>query len=1240
MSGDGSIAVVGAGCRLPGAGDVASFWRNLRAGADTITRFESGELVEAGVPSDLVRHPDYVGARGVLDGGDRFAYRHFGYSAGEAAAIDPQQRVFLEVSFAALGDAGIDPARFPGWIGVFGGSDTSGVGVDFDDPEVMSKVIGTDKDFLATRVAYKLGLRGPALTVQTACSTSLVAVHQACQSLLTFECDAAIAGGVSLRLPQTAGYLFHEGHILSVDGRCRPFDADSGGTVSSNGAAAVVLRRLEDALDDGDPVMAVVRASAINNDGSDKVGYTAPSPAGQRDVILLAMGKAGVDADDVVHVEAHGTATQLGDPVEVTALTDAFRESTTRDGYCWLSSVKGNIGHTGAAAGVAGFVKTALLLQHREVVPNAHFRRPNPRLQLETTPFRVSTDRVALDADRPLVASVSSFGVGGTNAHAVLETPPQRDRGGRAPGIYCLSAPSAGTLDEAKAALADRLDAEPDLDASSVAWTLTGGRPALTHRVALPASDLTELREALRSEQVAGVAADRPVRAGLVLPGQGALYAGAASAAHALLPVFRTLFDAGAEHCRRAWGTDLAFVVDARADQAHARASLTQQLGLLLVGYALGKQVLEWGVEPAGLLGHSGGEYTAAALAGAWSLTDGLDLVGERALAMDETGPGSMLAVYAPLDDVSALLDHHGVGLATDGPGQLVVSGPSAAIDALQAALTDGGIDTSDLDAGHAYHSDAIRPAGARLAAKVRATPPGALAYPVVSNLTGDWLGSDRLGDEEYWVEHMCNPVRLRDGVATLLGAGTDLVVELGPGQTMSAGVRRHPDLPPGHPVLPLLGREREGREAALLRAVGALWSAGADVDWGDLTDTPRPVRVSLPPVVLDAEPCASPATPAVPRRADADQTRAPDSTSPARVAGSPRQGPPATSSALGHGEDPVAALWCAALGVPSAAATDDFFALAGDSLAMVQLLGKVRNATGARVPLAEFVADPTFGNLVRIVDERRPADEPSERANLLALAAGGNATPLFLAAPATGSALSYRRLAELLDDQPVYGLNAPGLHDGEPVCRTVEELAAAHLRLVKGVQPTGPYRLGGWSTGAVAAHEMARQLTSEGEAVELLLCLDGMAPDTSGKAIFTVPRYLVSSMRLTLRARLDTARNRLLPGRRRGSAELETHYARVHNASLRAVLRYVPQPVRCPVTLLACGPEAGLRRRVERETPGLYPGGVDVRAASGDHFSMLEPGHVEQLARTVQAVLAAPGQPTRTNTSGRPEAL
>nr|AKA59378.1 polyketide synthase [uncultured bacterium AB_9] len=864
MDDEEKLAIVGLACRFPGADTAARYWANLRAGRDTVRRFTAAEAIAAGVPPAVAHDPRYVPARGVISGGDLFDWTFFGYTRAEAAGMDPQHRLLLECAVAALDDAAIDPGRFPGPIGVVAGCDAVPAPPGSDE---MARHIGYDRDFLASRVAYKLALRGPALTVQAACATSLVAVHVAAQSLLSYECDAVLAGGVGLELPETVGYLHQEGHILSADGHCRAFDARAGGTVPGSGVGMVVLRRLADALRDGDRVVAVIRGSAVTNDGAAKVGYTAPGVAGQREVIGAALARADVQADDIGYVEAHGTGTRLGDPVELAALTAAFREHTDRVGFCRIGAVKSNIGHANSAAGVAGLIKTALMLQHREFVPTLHVTRPNPELHLADSPFRICTEAGAWPDTGPLLAGVSSFGIGGVNAHAVLEGPPSRARPATPAGPFVLqmSAFSAEAMTTLRSALADTLEA-PDAPAmDSVTRTLNSGRPRYRHRFAVVGNDAAEVAARLR----AGTGGVQPVegaRVAFLFPGQGTLRGGVARAPYARLRRFREVFDMLAGEARDRFGTDLAPMRSSTPNDSWFLDTVHQQLGLFVLGYALSEQWAAWGVTPCAMAGHSIGEYVAATVAGVWTPAEALELVHARARAMRDSPPGRMLAV--PLDPAAteALLPAGtAVTVAVAGADHTVLSGPPRQVEALCDDLAARGIGCRMLHTGHAFHSEAMRDAAEHLHAAVSGIGARLPAIPYVANLTGDWAPQATAPDADYWTAQLCRPVLLGKSLATLLDGPADLLLELGPGNSMTGSARRHPARRADQAIVPLLAGDAADADATLLRGLATAWQHGLPVDESIWALPEGTLSCALPPhPMLSVSPARPPAAASV----------------------------------------------------------------------------------------------------------------------------------------------------------------------------------------------------------------------------------------------------------------------------------------------------------------------------------------------------------------------------------------
>ncbi|HEY3572045.1 MAG TPA: type I polyketide synthase, partial [Thermoanaerobaculia bacterium] len=697
------VAIIGMAGRFPGAPTVERFWENLRDGVESIRFFTDEELLAAGIPAARLAHPAYVKARPVLEGVELFDAAFFGISPHEALILDPQQRIFLECAWEALERAGHNGDAGEGLVGVYAGLEMNGY-LFYNlatQPEVFERAgglqieIASDKDYLATRASYKLNLRGPSITVQSACSTSLVAVHLACQALLSGECDLALAGGVSVKVPHIAGYQAEgTGSMHSPDGHCRAFDADARGTVFGSGIGVVVLKRLADAMGDGDPIQAVIKGSAVNNDGSLKIGYSAPGAEGQYQAIRAAQLAAEVDPDTITYVEAHGTGTPLGDPIEVAALTRAFRARTDRKGFCALGSVKTNVGHLRSAAGSASLIKTVLTLKHRQIPPSLHFQRPNPQIDFAGSPFYVNT-RLAEwrpEGGHPLRAAVSSFGVGGTNAHLILEEAPEPEPSGpsRPWQLLPLSANTATALDTLRRDLAAHLRRHPDLPLADAAFTLQVGRRAGKHRGFLACRDLTGAAEGLEAGHLQTAFQEmrsRPVD--FLFPGQGAQYPGMGRELYESEPAFRDSVDRCCEVLRPLLGLDLrAVLYPAPEGMAEAGRRLEQtalaQPALFVIEHALARLWMSWGVRPRAMLGHSLGEYVAACLAGVFSLEDALALVAERGRLMQALPAGAMLAVPLPEGEIAPLL---GPGLAlaaVNGPARVVVSGPEAEVAALE----------------------------------------------------------------------------------------------------------------------------------------------------------------------------------------------------------------------------------------------------------------------------------------------------------------------------------------------------------------------------------------------------------------------------------------------------------------------------------------------------------------------------------------------------------------------------
>ena len=887
------IAVIGMAGRFPGAPDVETFWRNLCAGKESVSELSLQQLSEAGVERQTAERPNYVKARAILDGIDLFDAPLFGMMPREADMTDPQQRLLLECAWETFDRAGYDPSRYPGAIGVYAGSSTSGYlynlfprRVLLQSPAEMSAMLGVEKDSLATRLSYKLNLRGPSLAVQTACSTSLVAVHLACQALLSGECDMALAGGVSVTVPQTVGYLYQEGGIVSPDGHCRAFDAKAEGTVGGSGVGLVLLKRLQEAVDDGDHILAVVKGSAVNNDGASKVGYTAPGIEGQARVIKAAHVAAGVEADSISYVEAHGTGTPLGDPIEVAGLSEAFRASTVRTGFCALGSVKTNIGHLDAAAGIAGLIKTILALVHRKIPASLHYSAPNPAIEFKTTPFYVNQTLRDWPGNSPRLAGVSSFGLGGTNAHIILEEAPaaptvptsstSRHR------LLILSARSKQAVDKAAEQLASSFSATPEIDLDDVAYTLQEGRRPLAHRRWVVAKTVEEARQGLAGPGVLSGASESVAEARQVVfmfSGQGSQYSHMGRSLYEHQPTFRQQVDQCAALLAGHLRLDIRSVLfpNARSEAELIHRTALTQPALFVLEYALARTWMSWGISPVAMIGHSIGEYVAACLSGLFSLEDALALVSMRGRLMQEMPPGGMAAIPLTEAEVRPLL-RPGLDLAAvNAPTQCVVSGPHELLKPFEDDLAKRGIKARRLSTSHAFHSAMMDPILARFSTFVAALTFHEVRIPWISNLTGTWIQRDQVANPSYWVRHLRETVRFSAGVATLLEGRSAVLLEVGPGRTLHTLAQRHPQASET-PVLASMGGRDQDEMPGLLMTLGALWGLGVSVDWKGLHGERRGRRVPLPAYPFERQrywlephqdrPRSSPAE----RRADSSQ--------------------------------------------------------------------------------------------------------------------------------------------------------------------------------------------------------------------------------------------------------------------------------------------------------------------------------------------------------------------------------
>lgn len=881
-SADSAIAVIGMAGRFPGAPDLGSYWSNLERGVESIKWRTDEELGASGLSAEAIADPSYVKAFPELSGAADFDARFFNLSAKEVEYIDPQHRVFLECAVHALENAACDPKRYGSNVGVFGGTNPNSYQLLTLRSRILSGAFGSptrvfetlesdlmfflggDKDYLATRVSYKLDLRGPSLTVQTACSTSLVAVHLACQSLLLGECDVALAGAVSatpgsyLKL----GYAIYSG-MTSPDGHCRPFDDGANGTIFGDGVGVLVLKRLDRAIADRDNIRAVIRGSAINNDGSSKVGYAAPSLEGQASVIVEALAVAGVSASTIDYVEAHGTGTSLGDPIEVASLTRAFQRSTSKKGFCGLGSVKSNIGHLNTAAGVAGLIKVILALENERIPPSINFTAANRQIVFEDSPFQVvSASRPWPRTSAPRRAGVNAFGVGGTNAHVVVEEAPVI---GSMPSrrhwhVLPISAKSATALRSLSESLIERLSAMPDGQLADVAHTLAVGRSAHKYRRAVVCSDMASAIEGLGAPTREAVAVRDPSPVCFMFPGQGAQRINMGRGLYESEPAYRAAFEKCADILRKEFidlpGIVFSDVISEEAASERLRSTELAQPALFSVSYALAALWEARGIRPVGMIGHSVGEFVAACLAGVMRLEEALRVVVARGRLMQQQPVGSMLIVPVSSENIGELIGSELSIAAFNAPNAVVVSGREAAISALEVLLRQRGISGARLRTSHAFHSTLMDGAVApfvKLMGSIELQPP---KEPYVSNVTGTWITAEQAINPDYWGEQLRAPVRFADGLATLLTNAPGILLEVGAGRSLTVLARQNtkPSVMPALIAsLPAPGDSR-AEQKDFHQALADAWVSGGAVDLDGQYDQEERCKVELPGYPFERE--------------------------------------------------------------------------------------------------------------------------------------------------------------------------------------------------------------------------------------------------------------------------------------------------------------------------------------------------------------------------------------------------
>lgn len=1028
-----AIAIVGMACRFPGAENVGEFWDNLCHGRESVRTFTEREISCMGVSQELASHPRFVPVSGHLEGIEKFDAAFFGIPPREAEIMDPQHRLFLETAWTALEDAGYDPRRIPGPVGVFGGCSPNkyflyhlfnrrtGALVDHNW-EGMDLPVGTNPDALTSRVSYKLGFDGPSITVQTACSSSLVAVALACDSLRDFRCEAALAGGVSVILPSHTGYLAEQGGMMSASGMCRPFDAAADGSVFGSGVGVIVVKRLDDALRDGDHIYTLIRGWAVKNDGSRRAGYTAPGVEGQAAVVVEAQLAAGVHANQITYVETHGSATPVGDPIEISALTRAFSRSPSREHRCAIGSVKSNVGHLDAAAGIAGLIKTALALQHKTIPASLHFKRSNRDIDFDATPFFVNNHTCAWESATPRLAGVSSFGLGGTSAHMILEESTtnvmcRTSDTGQTFELLPVSAHTPTALETSISNIRQFISSHPG-SLSDAAYTLAVGRAELRWRAALVVAtrssaplDIKELEATLvRSAKMS----PSPPKIAFMFSGIGDQFCGI----HAVLFRAKTVFRDELLRCDAAFRSSLGIDIKEilyGANTDSSRSATEPDLRKLLrrgqtsvseiertviahsvcfaLEYALARQLISWGIEPAAMIGYSIGEYVAATIAGVFSVEDALAIVAARAHAVEELPKGAMMAVPLGEEELRPIL--HEVHLAAiNGSTMCIVSGTHEALGRLRATLATKDIVAPFIRASHPFHSERMGPAAGRLVELLKTVELSEPRIPYISNVTARWITAEEATSPEYWGDHLCKTVRFSDGLRLMLPK-VDVALEVGPGHSLCSYAREI-SVANGlnvhiHPTSGTYYAETSG--STILTAVARCWVEGMPIRWGEMyrdQTTSARQRVSLPAYPFERQRhwidrigsqmqlqngssgvCSG-----------GNVTDVPDvacnNTALTEATGShcrPDLGTPFVAPAT-ETEENIAGIWRELFGYDRIGIQDDFIALGGNSLLAIRFAGLVAKRYGVVFDVAHFLEQPTIASLSQSLQAQATASE------------------------------------------------------------------------------------------------------------------------------------------------------------------------------------------------------------------------------------------------------------------------
>lgn len=1117
-----AVAVIGMAGRFPQAPTVQQFWQNLANSHEAITFLTDEELLQAGVDPQMINHPNYVKAGGFIDDEDKFPADFFGFTPREAEITAPQHRLFLKCAWETLESAGYVGEEYAGNIAVFGGMNFNNYLLNniYSNSDIVNTMgnyqlsLANSNDFLCTRTSYKLNLHGPSVAVQTACSTALVAISLAHQSLINYQTDMALAGGVTLWSPQRIGYFYQPGSVLSPDGRGRTFDARSEGSVSGNGVGMVLLKRLDEALADRDHIYAVVLGTAINNDGSMKVGFTAPSVNAQTEVVLMAQAMADVDVETIGYIEAHGTGTRLGDPVEVKALTRAFRESTDKVGYCALSALKTSIGHLDAASGIAGFIKTTLSLYHGKIPASLNYETPNPEIDFDSSPFFVNTElRDWPTQSHPRRAGINSLGLGGTNAHAILEQAPHQPPLPISRPAYPLIL--SARLNEELERMIERLHAHcqehPQKNLADAAYTLMIGRKAFNYRAAW-VIDATQSVDAIPPQPFSQqeVTQHNPPITFLFNNSQPQLYSCQQLYDHH--PTFRQALQTCSQILADDLGFELTDILYPQAAQQETAADLLtlphiSRLVNFCLGYSVAQCWLTWGIEPQLLVGQDVGEYVAACISGVFSLADALNLLLVQGEILQEITPQSVWRVSLPAAEVTAQLpDGSALLLSETESCSVVVGDPEEMADLLQKWVQQE-VTVDELDWTDMSHSHLLPPTDPRwqqAVTNVDYNPPN---IPFFSNMSGSWIMDDEAQSADYWEKHFYQPINLADSLVALADFEDWFMLEVTPGNTLTELLAQANDKLELLHTLP--ATPSPTAYAHFVQTWVKLWVNGVELDRQLFFGDEERYRQPLPTYPFTEErywleqQSFDEASAKTQNKDALDYTHI-----------EAQYEPDDSNAPQGQTELMITDIWQSLLGVSSIRRHDNFFALGGTSLISLQIVGKI-NELGYAITPEDLLSNQTVATLAQQLGDKKstPTSKPIKETSvsidanlddsflysrtaadaytLLQTGTNPDTPPIFCIPPSNGNLFAYERLVRHLDhpEPTIYALNA--VYDKVMECDNLIHLSEYYLSIIKEIQPTGPYYILGWSAGGPFAFEICYQLQQRGEEIALLAIVD-----------------------------------------------------------------------------------------------------------------------------------------------------